>query len=80
MIYQPAIDFIEDAFHASGAMETFEVLCYPINEVVLEHTFDYLMEEVGNYELVYICPGEICCVWLANLSLGVICNIGNNVP
>ena len=41
---KPAINFIQNSFHTSSAMEMFKVLRHPTNKVVFEDTLDYLME------------------------------------
>ena len=36
-----------------------KVLAHPINEVILEYTFDKLVEEVRSYQLVNICTRKM---------------------
>jgi len=80
MGHQPAINFIEDPFHIGSAVVIFEVFCYPINKVILEHTFDQLMEEVWCNELMDVRPEEIRCIWLVDFSFGVVHNVQKYVP
>jgi hypothetical protein len=41
-----------------------QVLTYPFNKVVLEHTFDELVEEIRSYQFMDVCPGEVLSEWL----------------
>jgi len=40
-------------------MFVFKILTHPINKMILEHSFDKLVEDVWRYQLVNICTGEV---------------------
>ena len=41
--YLPAVDLIDDSIPPRSAMDVFEVLANPVNEVILEDTLDQLV-------------------------------------
>ena len=51
-----------------------KILLDPGDEVVLESTFDRLMEEVRSEQLVNICTREVGCKWLSVVQLSLTLN------
>jgi len=41
-----------------------KVLAHPLNKVVLENTFDELVEEVRCYQFMDVCAGKMLGEWL----------------
>lgn len=60
----PAVNLIEHIFPSSVAIFADEVLSNPCDEMILEGTFDELMEEVAGHHLVYIGSREVIREWL----------------
>jgi len=46
-------------------MFAFKMLTHPIDEVILENSFDELMEDVRSYQFINICMGKMVRKWLA---------------
>jgi len=49
-------------------MLTPQVLAHPFNKVVLEHTFDELVEEIWSYQFMDVCTGEMLGEWLGRMA------------
>ena len=52
-------------------MFVFKVLIHPLNEVVLEHSFDELVEQVRSDKFIYICVQKVLCERLSDMSFGL---------
>ena len=52
----------------------FKVLTGPLDEMVLEHTLDNLVEDIRGDQLVDVCAREVICEWLAKQVKKLVCN------
>lgn len=57
-------------------MDVLEIFANPVNEVVLENTLDYLMQQIGGDQFRYVSPREVRSVWLIGLSIALLNGIG----
>lgn len=52
--YAPSVDVIDIRLYARFPVQIFQIVAYPLDYVIFERPFDYLMQEVGGDELVYV--------------------------
>ena len=55
----PSINVIENLARLRRSMLMGQILFHPLDEMVLEATFDQLMEKIRRHHLMYVSTGEI---------------------
>jgi len=64
MAHSPSINFVQNRLGFCFAVLVFKVFTHPLDEVVLEYSFDELVKQIWSDELIDVGIGEVFSKWL----------------